>query len=556
MTVMTGRRALMEMLRVEGVDYIFGNPGTTESPIMDELERHPNLKYMLVLQEGVAIGMANSYARATGRPSFVNLHIETGLANSISLLHNAAEGGTPLVLSSVNKDVRELAHGRTDLVEMVRQFAKWSGEVTHPEQLPYAMRRAFNEAKTPPTGPTFVGFSANALDEKADVEIVPSPRGYHRIHPDAGAIEEAARILGSAEDPVMVVSDRVAQSGASAEAVRVAELLGARVYSSRFSEVNFPEGHPQYAGTVRLGFPASRDLLSQSDAVLMVGQMSSGYYMFSEPVLRFLDSGTRLVHLDSDPRDVGKTQPTDVGIIADPKVALGELAEALEASMSGTETEAAKGRSVTLAEEKKASKTAWQKRLKQRWDLKPMAAERMMSEIAQVLPPETIITDDSVTSRDAVHGALEFNEPGSVYGGRGGALGWGMGGAMGVKLAHPDRPVVAVVGDGSAMMTVQGLWTASNEDIPVVYVICNNGSYRVLKINLDAYKSQILKEEKPQSKYLGMDFPTPLDLAGMAEAMGVHGRRIEDPAELGPAMRAALDLGKPALLDVVIDGAV
>ena len=556
MAVMTGRRALVEMLRVEGVEHIFGNPGTTESPIMDELEQHPDLKYVLVLQEGVAIGMADSYARATGRPSFVNLHIETGLANSVSLLHNAFEGGTPLVLSSVNKDVRELAHGRTDLVEMVSQFTKWSGEVTHPEQLPYAMRRAFNEAKTPPTGPTFVGFSANALDEKADVEIVPSPRGHHRIHPDGGAIEEAARILGAAVDPVMVISDRVSQSGASAEAVRVAELLGAKVYSSRFSEVNFPEGHAHYAGAVRLGFPASRELLSQNDAVLMVGQMSSGYYMFSQPVLRFLEPGTKLIHMDSDPRDVGKTQPTDVGIVADPKVALGELAEALEASMSGTETEAAKGRSMTLAEEKKASKTAWQKRLKKRWDLKPMAAERMMSEIAQVLPPKTIIVDDSVTSRDAVHGALEFNEPGSVYGGRGGALGWGMGGAMGIKLAHPDRPVVAVVGDGSAMMTVQGLWTAANEDIPVVYVICNNGSYRVLKINIDAYKTQILKEEKPQSKYLGMDFPMPLDLAGMARAMGVDGRRIEDPAEVGPAMRDALDLGKPALLDVVIDGAV
>ena len=153
MTRMTGRRAMLEMLRAEGVEYIFGNPGTSESPIMHELESFPELKYVLVLQEGVAVGMADAYARATGRPAFVNLHIETGLANGISLLHNAYAGGTPLVLSAGNKDIRELAHGRTDLAEMVRPFTKWTAEVTHPDQVPFVMRRAFNEAKTPPTGP-------------------------------------------------------------------------------------------------------------------------------------------------------------------------------------------------------------------------------------------------------------------------------------------------------------------------------------------------------------------------------------------------------------------
>lgn len=556
MNVMTGRRALLQMLQAEGVDYIFGNPGTTESPIMDELEQHPSLKYMLVLQEGVAIGMADSYARATGRPSFVNLHIETGLANGISLLHNAYDGGTPLVLSSVNKDSRELTHGRTNLVEMTGQFTKWSCEVTHPEQLPYAVRRAFNEAKTPPTGPTFVGFSANALDGKASVEIIPSPHGFHRIHPDVNAIEEAAQILGAALNPSIIISDRVAQSGANSELIRVAEMLGARVYASRYSEMNFPESHQLYAGTVRLGFSSSKELLSQSDVALMVGPMSSGYYMFSDPVLRFLSPNTSLVHLDSDTSEVGKSQPTEIGIVADPKVGLGKMAEALEASMSGSEREASRKRSEIIANEKKAGKTAWQKRLGKRWDIKPMAAERMMAEIAHVLPKETIIVDDSVTTRDAVHETLEFTEPGSVYGGRGGALGWGIGGGMGIKLANPNRPVVAIVGDGSAMMTIQGLWTAASENIPVVYVICNNESYRVLKINLDAYKNQILKEDNPQSRYLGMHFPIPLNLSDMAKAMGVHGQRIEDPTEIAAAMRQALELEKPALLDISIDGTV
>ena len=173
---MTGKRALMEMLRAEGVDFIFGNPGTSEGPILDALEGYPDLRYMLTTQEGVAMGMADGYARAAGKVSFVNLHIETGLANGISLLQNAKDGGTPLVLTAANKDIRKLAEDRTDLAEMVRLFTKWTAEVTHPEQVPSVMRRAFQEAKTPPTGPTFVAFSANALDDEAEMDIVPSDR--------------------------------------------------------------------------------------------------------------------------------------------------------------------------------------------------------------------------------------------------------------------------------------------------------------------------------------------------------------------------------------------
>ena len=553
MTVMTGKRALLEMLRAEGVGYVFGNPGTSESPIMDALEEYPDLKYMLVMQEGAAMGMADAYARATGRPAFVNLHIETGLANGISLLHNANEGGTPLVLTAGNKDIRELAHGRTDLAKMVEQFTKWSAEATHPDQIPYFLRRAFNEAKTPPTGPTFVAFSANALDGEADVEIVPSPATYSRIAPDGRALGKAVDLLAKASNPVMVVGDRIGQSDATQEAVTVAELLGSPVYASLYSEVNFPSSHPQFMDTIRLGQGDSYEALSSADVVLIVGKLSSFYYMFSKPVLRFMGPNTKLVHLDSDQRAVGSTQPTEVAMVADPKVALGQLAEALDATMSGSAREAAKGRASVVAEQTAAIKEAWKQRVKERWDIRPMSAERMIAEVAPVLPDDVIIADDAVTTRTALHNTLEFDEPGELMSGRGGALGWGIGGAMGIKLANPDRPVVCIVGDGSAMMTVQGLWTAAVENIPVVYLICNNGSYRVLKVNIDAYKKDVLQDSSP-SKYIGMDFAAPLNLAGMAEAMGVHGRRIEDPDELGPALRRALDLGKPAVLDVAIDG--
>ena len=554
MPVMTGKRAMMEMLRAEGVEYIFGNPGTSESPIMDALEDFPDLKYMLTTQEGVAMGMADGYARATGKAAFVNLHIDTGLANGISLLTNAYEGGTPLVLTSGNKDVRKLAEGRTELVNMVREFTKWSVEVTHPEQVPSVMRRAFTEAITPPTAPVYVSFSANALDDEAEMEIVPSAPGYFRVGPDSRAVEAASRVLSDATSPVMLVGDGVARSQAVAEAVRLAELLGARVYATAFSEVNFPTSHPQFLGQINPALPESKELLATADSVLAVGtSVFSGFFYFSGSVL---GRDTKLIHIDSNAGEIGKSEPTDIGILADPKIAMAELAEAIDADMSGSAKEAAKGRAVTASEATAAKNAAWQQRVKDRWDLSPMSPERMMTEIAGALPSDAIIANDAVTTGASIFGAMDFDEPGSIFGITGGALGWGMGGGMGVKLANPDRPVVAVVGDGSSMMTVQALWTAANANIPVVYVICNNRTYRVLKLNMNVYKRHILGEKEPRSQYLGADFPIPMNIAGIAEAIGVPGRKIEDPADLAPAVRQALDFGGPTVLDVSIDGSI
>ncbi len=399
MVRMTGKRALMEVLRAEGVRYIFGNPGTSEAPIMDALEEYPDIEYMLATQEGVAMGMADGYAIATGRPSFVNLHIETGLANGISLLHHAWEGNTPMVLTSGNKDVRKLAEGRTELTEMVRLFTKWSVEVTHPEQVPGVMRRAFNEARTPPAGPVFVGFSANALDGEADVDVQPLTRNYFRTAADPEAVEAAARVLAGASRPVMVVGDRLGQSRGAAEAVRLAELLGARVYASSYAEMNFPTGHPQFMGRVNTALPPGRATLSQGDVVLAVGaNVFSGYFFVSGPAL---GSDTRLIHLDSAYAEIGKSEPTEIGIIADPRVGLGQLCDAVEGALSGSAREAAQGRAASIASEKAQAQAGWDRDLRDRWDARPMTAERMMTELAKALPPDAVISDDSITSRDA-----------------------------------------------------------------------------------------------------------------------------------------------------------
>ena len=274
MVRMTGKRALMEVLRAEGVRYIFGNPGTSEAPIMDALEEYPDIEYMLTTQEGVAMGMADGYAIATGRPSFVNLHIETGLANGISLLHHAWEGNTPMVLTSGNKDVRKLAEGRTELTEMVRLFTKWSVEVTHPSRCRGDAPR-LQRGPDSPGGAGVRGVLGQRLDDEADMDVQPLTRGYFRTAADPEAVEAAARVLAGASRPVMVVGDRLGQSRGAAEAVRLAELLGARVYASSYAEMNFPTGHPQFMGRVNPALPPGRATLSQGDVVLAVGPTSS-----------------------------------------------------------------------------------------------------------------------------------------------------------------------------------------------------------------------------------------------------------------------------------------
>lgn len=242
--------------------------------------------------------------------------------------------------------------------------------------------------------------------------------------------------------------------------------------------------------------------------------------------------------------------------MADPKAGMEELSDALDQDMSASAREAAATRAAALAQERRKSDEGYQGRLRRLWDHRPMAVERMMHELAQALPPNAIIADEAVTSKPALMRAVHFDEPGSFYGIRGGALGWAMPGALGVKLANPDRPVVAVVGDGASMYTVQALWTAARYHIPVTYVICNNRSYRVLKVNMEIYLRRMLNDRERQSEYVGMDFANPLDLGAIAEGMGVAGERIEDPHGLRPALEKAIASGRPAVIDVTIDGAL
>ena len=552
---MTGKQALLEMLKAEGVEFIFGNPGTSEGPIIDMLGDYPELRYILTLQESVAVGMGESYARATGKASFVSLHVDSGLANGIALMLDAFNTGTPMVVTSANYDIRKTTEGLTDLAELARPVTKWSVQLTHPDQIPGAIRRAFNEANSHPKGPVYVGFTTNALEGSADMNIVPSQPMFDEPRPNLKGIKAAADLLIQADRSIMMVGDRVSDDGAMNKAVELAELLGLPVYGSRGAEVAFPTNHPQFLGNLSLRIEDQRSILERADLVLAIGMDAFEELFYWGDVI--LSSETKLIHIDPVSGKVGKSEPTDVGIVAHCGLAIEELINQLTPMLTPESRQAIANRVSLISNESSESKRSFERAVEDKWDQKPITPARMMFELSNALPDNSIVVDDSLSNRAMFRHYFQAFERGDIRGVRGQSIGGGIGATMGTQCANPDRPVFGVIGDGSAMMTIQGLWTAANDDIPCVFVICNNGMYRILRTNFNIYQKDVLGlSETSGENLLYSEFATPFDMAAIANSMGVHGERIIDPSEIKPAVDRAVASGKPALLDSIIDRAL
>ena len=553
--LMTGKQALLEMLKAEGVDYIFGNPGTSEGPIIDMLGDYPEFRYILTLQESVAMGMGEAYARAKGTASFVSLHVDSGLANGIALMLDALNTGTPMVITSANYDIRKTNETITDLANLVRPVTKWAVELTQPDQIPSVIRRAFNEANSYPKGPVYVGFTSNALEGMAEMNIEPSRPVYDGTRPSEEGIARAASVLLGASRPMMLVGDRLSDDDAVEEAVALAELMGLPVYQARGAEVAFPTRHEQFMGALSLRVTEQRAAVQAADVVLAVGSDPFEELFYWGDVI--LPSDARLVHIDPDRSKIGRSEPTHVGVVGHCGLALQELTAVLEARLSASDrTEIGLRRQAVIAE-RQSNRAAFEESVAEKWDHKPMTPARMMSELAAAIPDNAVVVDDSISNRGAMRHYFDAESRGDLRGYRGQSIGGGMGTTMGTQCAYPDRPVFGVIGDGSAMMTIQGLWTAANDNIPCIFVICNNGMYRVLKTNFNVYQRDVLNlPETSGGRLLYSDFGTPFDMAAIANSMGVHGERITDPSEIKPAVDRAVASGKPALLDMVIDGAL
>ncbi|HIK88529.1 MAG TPA: thiamine pyrophosphate-binding protein [Dehalococcoidia bacterium] len=550
MPELAGKHALLQMFQAEGVKYIFGNPGTSETPMMTILPEYPDLEYLLVLQEGVAVGMAEGYGRSTGTVPLVSLHIDNGLANAFSMMIDQLRSGTPMVITAGNKDIRKLGPGRSDLAEMAKPFSKWSAEITHPGQVPSVVRRAFQEARTSPTGPVFVGMSANAFDDVANVEITPSTKMSANSSADPKAIDDVVDLLAKAVRPMMIVGDRLA--GANADAVRLAETAGIPVYGHGSAEVNFPASNPLWQGNLSVRDPKALEAIRSADVILAIGCTVFDDFFYQPGSV--INPGTSLVHIDSDPGSIGKSEPTDIGILAAPPAVVSQLADAVSEVFTGTRAEEASLRAREAKAASTARKEAFVRAAAAQRNGAPMNPATMASTLADALPFDATVFNDGISTSGLILEALSPTERGSYYSIRGGAIGWGMGATMGVQLGMPDRPVVGVMGDGTAIMTVQALWTAANSNIPAVFVICNNRSYRILKLNSNVYHR--LQGLPNPDEYVKADFDPPLDFKAQAEAYGVEGVRVESPEDLTAQIRRGCEMEKPLVIDTVIDGAV
>ena len=549
----TGRYAILEQFLADGMAYVFGNPGTVEQGFLDSMGEYPELRYILALQETVAVAMADGYSRATRKPALVQLHSGVGLGNGIGMLYQAMRGHAPLVVvageSGVRYDAMD-AQMAADLVAMAEPVTKWATRVLDPGSVLRVLRRAVKTAGTPPMGPVFVSLPMDVLDAPNHEEVLPSPSLVKRVAPEAHQVETAASLLAGAERPMIIAGDGVAVSGAQEELTLVAEITGAAVWGADWSEVNMDHTHPQFMGMLGHMFgDHSRSITSGADAVLICGT-----YVFPEvfPALSSVfHPEAQVVHIDLDDYEIGKNFPVDLGLVSDPKLTLGLLAQALDSVMTEGQKSAAASRRRELAAAKEAELEAQRERDRSFHDALPMHASTFAEALARHLPDDAVIFDEALTTSPDITRYLPPRRPGDYFLTRGGSLGVGIPGAIGLKLAHPDKVVFGFTGDGGSMYTIQALWTAAHHDIGAKFVVCNNHSYELLKLNIEEYW-----RERGIPEHV---FPASFDLTDpdirfedLARAMGVEATRVEKPEQVEPAIRRALEHDGPFLIDLVI----
>lgn len=544
-----GRERLIDQFKADGLNVMFGNPGTVEQGFLDAVDAAEDFHYVLALQETVAAGIADGYARATGGAALLQLHSGVGLGNGIGMLYQSLRGRTPLVVVAGDAGVRYDAMDAqmaSDLVAMAKPVTKYATRVTDRHSVLRTIRRAVKIALTPPRGPVFVALPMDVLDELNSELVLPATVPFTDVAPSAASVGRAAELLASAERPVVLVGDGVSLSGAQRELVAVAELLGADVYEVDSSEVNIAASHPLRRGqTGHMFGPHSKELIGNADGVLIVGT-----YVFPE-VFPELESPfrarARVVHIDLNAYEIAKNHPVDLGLAADPRQALRALAGVLEHLLTPAQRSAAAGRLDARTRERVRADRA--EREAKEADGSPMAV--FLRTLAERTGGDLIVFDEALTTSPLVTRYLPPERPGDYHLTRGGSLGVGFPGAVGVKLARPERLVVGFAGDGGSMYTYQALWTAARHGIEAKFVVCNNRKYRLLDDNIAQYWRE---REIPEHGFPGsFDLSHPeIDFAALARSLGAGGMRVEKPDEAIAAVGRMLAHPGPFLVDVQI----
>ncbi|MFI5783682.1 thiamine pyrophosphate-binding protein [Nocardia sp. NPDC051570] len=538
--------ALLQVLRDEGVTKVFGNPGTTELPFLDALVEAGDIEYILGVHEGSVVAMADGYARATRRPAFVSLHIAAGLANGLVGLLNASRSRTPLVVTAGQQDRRHLVQDPMlsgDLVGLARPAVKHAFDVQHAFDLPILLRRAFALATRPPAGPVLLAIPMDLLAEDVAVDL-PSRTVATPLGP-AARISDTADLLAAAARPAIVAGDGVGREGAMSALVDVAERIGAVVYHQPMNDgVNFPGNHPLFAGALVPKNAEINRVLSAHDVVFIVGcHAFMPHHYTPGPAV---PPTTTVIQLDSDPNEIGRNFGVRLGLVGDITPTLSALADSLlnrvpQAAERIADADERHRR--YRADREVAARSGYG-----RAPLEPLAA---VHTIAANLPDNAVVVEEAITSGVLLRDVLRQDKPLSYVHTIGGGLGHGIGAAIGSRLGNPERPVIAVLGDGCTMFGLQGLWNAGRDRLPVTFVVMNNGEYRTLKETLDSWHSRSTRT----GRYLGLDLsPTRLNFTKAAEFFGIDGVRVDNTAELAEAITKAAHRDAPLLVDVPITG--
>jgi len=546
-----GADLLVEVLRSEGVRYIFGNPGTTELPLIDALTEAPDIAYILALQEATAVAMADGYAQGARRPAFLNLHTAGGLGHAMGGLVNSQVSGTPLVVTAGQQDLR---HALTDpllmgdLVAIADPVMKWAREVTSPDQIPILLRRAFHDAGAAPSGPVFLSLPMDVMEAMSSVPAGETSTIDQRAV--AGSLDRLAERLAAIAPGrlALIAGDEIDASDASAQMVALADLLAAPVYGSSWpAHIPFPTAHPLWAGNLPTRADAIADILGRYDAVFALGGKSLITVLYSE--VSAVPPGVQVFQLSADVRDLGRTYATALSTVGDIRASLDALlpllgprladrADAFEHLRSQAVTARA-GRRARLAA---AADAAFEDPV-----IAPLVAAR---EVARAVGAETTIVDEAPATLTHLRTFLDSPSAHQYAAMRGGVLGWGMPAAVGFSLGLDRAPVVCVVGDGAAMYSPQALWTAAHEKLPVTFVVINNAEYNILKTFM---KGQAHYASVRANRFIAMDLTDPrIDFLALAASMGVPGRRVTAAADIAPAIEAGIRSGCANLVEVVV----
>jgi benzoylformate decarboxylase len=556
MATVTASNALLQQMLRDGMDVVFGNPGSTEESFLDALTDLPQMRYVTGLQESIVVAMADGFARVTGKPGIIQIHSAVGLGNAMAMLYQAHRSFTPLVAFLCEVSLADEGYDGFlcgDVVEMARPVTKWSARVTDPNQLLRLWRRAVKVALTPPRGPVFLSFPMDIMDASIEPDIRPLTTVDWHCAPSSGTVETIAGYLARAADPLILIGDGVAQANARDEVRRLSELIAAPVYGVDYADPNASFRDPLFMGLIGHTFGAdTARITSQKDVVLSVGTpLFPELFPYHGP---YFKEGAGLIQIDTNPWELGKNFHADVAVEADPKQALSAIIDAVNAELEEADMTAIASRREKWVRRKQEMREARQRSLFSTHDKGVFSVSEMCRAIAETIPSDTLIFDEFITSTDELIHYLQPDGNGLYYLGRGGCIGVGIPGAIGAKLALPHRPVLSTSGDGSALFVIQALWTAVNQKLDMVFVIANNHAYRILKINLLHYWAG---RNMRARAFPHMDLRDPqVDFTRIAEGFGATGHKAKSAQELSGALTRAFETGGVHVIDVEVDGSV